>query len=245
MQKKWFYFSIGLVCFLFAYFFTFSNSSARTQSDNYVIWGDVFSAGGTETSSSGSGYGLQDTLGEAVILSATSTSATYGIKAGFRELNPDHFITLSVSSSAVALGTLDVDAATTASHTLTVDSNAVAGFTVTMSGSTLTSGANTIDAIGATATASVPGTEQFGINAVANTSPAVGAAPAGTAPIASAAGQYATANTFAFNSGDTIISTSQDINQTVFTISYLANIASSTNDGSYSTTVTYTATANF
>ncbi len=213
-------------------------------STNYVIYADVFSAGGTEDSSSNN-YSLQDTIGEALILSATSTSANYGIKAGFREMYPDQYLSFSVPDAEIELGTLSASAASTDSNTMVINTNAVNGFTITVSGSTLTSGTNTINAIGATAAASSPGTEQFGINLVVNTSPSVGANPSGTAPIGSAAGQYGTANSFAFNSGNTVASASSDINQTTFTVSYLANVSSGTDRGTYTTILTYAATANF
>jgi hypothetical protein len=216
---------------------------AQTESDNYIIWADVFSAGGTEGTDS-SNYSLSDTIGEGVILSATSTSASYGIKAGFRELYTNQFLTLEVGATSVSLGTLSASAASTGSHTMTLDTNAGTGYSVTVSGSTLTSGANTISAIGGTAAASSAGTEQFGINLVANTSPSVGAAPSGSAPIGSAAGQYAIADSFAYATGNTVATSNQDVNATVFTISYLVNIASNTDDGTYSTTLTYSTTVN-
>lgn len=217
---------------------------ALTQSDNYIISSDVFSVGGNETDSS-TNYGLQDSLGEALILSATSTAASYGLKAGFRELYPDNYLTLSASTASVDLGTLSDLIATTASHTLTADTNSHGGFTITVSGSTLTSGGNTISAIGATAASSSPGSEQFGLNLVANTSPSVGANPSGTSPIGSAAGQYGGSNSFAFQSGDTVASASVDVNATTYTVSYLANISRWTDMGAYSTILTYAATTNF
>jgi hypothetical protein len=56
---------------------------------------------------------------------------------------------------------------------------------------------------------------------------------------------YDTVDLFALNSGDTVASASVDINETIFTVSYLANISSTTTVGVYSTTLTYSATANF
>ena len=216
---------------------------ARTESTNYTIWADVFSSGGSEESSS-TNYQLSDTIGEGVILSATTTSTGYGIKAGFRELYADQFVTFSVSASSVDFGTLSASAASTASHTMTIDTNATGGFTVTVAGSTLTSGSDTITEIGSTAAVSSAGSEQFGINLVANTSPSVGAAPSGTAPIGSAPSPYGTADNFAYSTGSTVASASQDINETTYTVSYIANIASGTESGTYTTTLTYSATAN-
>ncbi len=221
-----------------------TNLLARMESTNYVIYADVFSAGGLATSSSDL-YSLYETIGEAMILSATSTSTLYGLKAGFQELYPDQYLTFTVADTQVELGALLASSVSSDTNTLVLSTNAGNGFSITVSGLTLTSGANSISAIGAAAAASSAGTEQFGINLAANTSPAVGANPSGTAPIGSAAGQYGTANQFAFSSGDTIASASGSVNQTTFTVTYIANISATTQNGTYTTTLTYSATANF
>lgn len=242
MKKKSF---LVLVTFVVGFsLFLPVNIFARMSSDNYIIYADVFSSGGSSTSTSAS-YSLHDTLGEALIISATSTSASYGTKAGFQEMYPDQYLSFSVGATSVALGTLSSSAVSSASHTMTVDTNSTHGFTITVSGNTLTKVGATIDAIGAIAAASNPGTEQFGINLVANTSPSVGADPSGTAPIGSAASNYDTANQFAYNSGGTVASATTDINTTTYTVSYMANITALTQAGLYSTTLTYAATANF
>lgn len=229
MKRIIVYLSIATAAFLLTSAVVFATMS----STNYQIIADVFSTGGSYSSSAS--YSLSDTLSEAVIWSATSTSATYGIKVGFQEMYPDGFLTFSVSASSINLGTLVASAASTGSHTMAVDTNAINGFTVTVSGSTLTSGADTIDSIGAVSAASSPGSEQFGINLSA----------AGTAPIGSVAGVYGTAGEYAFNSGDTIASATIDINETTYTVTYLANITNATESGNYSTILTYTAIANF
>ena len=220
--------------------------AANNSSTSYVIFADVFSAGGAEDSSSAS-YSLQDTLGESIILSATTTASNYGIKAGFRELYPDQSLSFSITDTTISFGTLSASAASTDSHTMVVSTNATNGFSITATGdnSTLTSGANTISAIGATAAASSVGSEQFGINLVANTSPSVGANPSGTSPLGSAANQYNGANLFAWSSGATVATSTAAIGSTTFTVSYLANISSATESGTYSLTITYAATANF
>lgn len=242
MKVKASSFSHWALFFVFGLLMPFSVLLARTESDSYIIFADVISSGGAATSTSDS-YSLADTLGESAVLSATSTSDSYGIKAGFQELNVDEFVTLTIADTSVDLGTLSSDSVSSDSHTMVVDTNATNGFSVTVSGSTLTSGSDTITAIGATAAASSAGSEQFGINLVANTSPSVGANPSGTTP-GSAANQYKTANLFAFNSGDTVASSTTNITETTFTVSYIANIASDTEAGSYSTTLTYSATTN-
>jgi hypothetical protein len=115
---------------------------------------------------------------------------------------------------------------------------------VTVAGTTLTSGSNTIAAC-ASGCSSTAGTAQFGLNLAANTTPSVGAAPSGSAPIGTAGANYGTANTFRFVTGETVATAANAINTTTYTVSYIANIATLTPAGSYSTSLTYSATANF
>ncbi|MFY9461706.1 MAG: hypothetical protein WAP51_00695 [Candidatus Sungiibacteriota bacterium] len=153
-------------------------------------------------------------------------------------------MTFTLGATSVALGTLSSSAVTSGSHTVTLATNAPSGLTLSYTGTTLTSGANTITAM-STAAASSVGTEQFGINSKLNTAPAVGAECSGSAPIAAAATGYATVNSYKFVTGETIISSAAGINSTSCTLSYIANIAGATEAGSYTTTLTYNATANF
>ena len=116
---------------------------------------------------------------------------------------------------------------------------------VTVSGNTLTHSneSDTITAIGATATSSSAGTEQFGINLKDNSAPNVGANPSSGS--GAAYGEYATVDDFAFNSGDTIASSSGTSDTTTFTISYIGNITDTTEPGDYSTTLTLIATGTY
>lgn len=224
---------------------------AATSSTNYVIFADVFTAGGSDLSSS-TLYGLQDSIGEAIISSttnATTTSDTYGIKSGFQELYPDQFLTFSLpAGSTVNLGTLNTSNTGTAANTIAIATNATNGFTITATGNTATltsADGDTITAMGAIAVASVQDTEQFGINLVDNATPNVGSDPAGTAPLGSVANQYNTADLFAWASGATIATSTSAIGSTTFTVSYIGNVANDTEDGTYVMTITYAATANF
>lgn len=122
--------------------------------------------------------------------------------------------------------------------------NGASGASVTVTGTTLTSGSNTIAAC-ATGCTTIPGTAQFGLNLALNTSPSVGLAPSGSAPIGIVATNYGTVNSFRFVSGESVATAAAPINTTTYTVSYLANIAGVTPAGSYSTSLTYNATANF
>jgi len=163
-------------------------------------------------------------------------------------------ITFTISTSTIYFGNLSSGAAKYASstntsgdstetiaHTLAVSTNAPSGYAITVRGQTLTSQqnpANTIDATGGTAVSSSAGTEQFGIRATA--SGGTGSTIDSTFSGGSTYGYDATATTsvsFASGSGAT--------NTTTYSLRYLANIAGTTEAGTYAASLVYVATANF
>lgn len=151
------------------------------------------------------------------------------------------------TGSSVSLGTITPSTSGTGTSQIGVTTNAATGYTVTYNGSTLTSGGNTITANGATATTSSVGSEQFGLNLVANTSPTTfGADPAG-AGSAVPTTQYNIANSFAFAAGSatSVVAPTAADNFRLFTVSYMANVAGTTEPGTYTTTLTYVCTALF
>jgi len=142
------------------------------------------------------------------------------------------------------------------------------GSAIVVTGSTLSHGGHNIAACyggtpgsnGAnTQCTSHAGVEQFGINLVDNATPNVGVDPicAAGAPCGNATATYGDftypgpsvhPDEFTFHSGDTVASSTVPpgaINSTVYTVSYLANIAGATPAGVYTTQLTYTATATF
>lgn len=206
--------------------------AVMTSGSGYQIWADVISDGGGEGASS-TNYNLSDTIGE-LADRATSTSGYTGA-FGFRQL-VNNSLTMTLSADTIDLGTLDDATTGTDDHDITVQTNAATGLSVTVSGTTLTSGANTISAIGPASALSTPGTEQFGINVIYSS---------GSAPAANEVVPYDDPTMYAYDSGDEIIESAGEINSTVFDVNYIANITSATESGTYSTTLTYTATANF
>ena len=155
-------------------------------------------------------------------------------------------LTFTISANSIAFGTLTTangrwadtssgSASEATAHTIVVGTNGTSGYTLTVTGTTLTSGGNTVAAIGASAVASSPGSEQYGIKASAS-----GGIGAVSAPYATA--DYAL-DTAAFP--DQLGSASGASADTTYTLTYLANIASNTEAGSYTSTLTYTATATF
>lgn len=211
------------------------------SSESYRIPTDSINIGGVPELSES--YRTEDTIGEGA--TGFSQSDTYHLSAGYQ--TPGDYlpaITFAVHDNTADLGTLSTVAVSTDITTFSVSTNAIDGYAVSVNGNTLTSnsGLADIDAIDPPA-ASSPGNEQFGINLVDNAVPNVGADPSGGAGQAAAA--YDTEDEFTFVSGDTIASCDTYTDSTTFTISYMANIDSSTVAGDYYTNLTLIATAQF
>ncbi|HTH92966.1 MAG TPA: hypothetical protein VL576_00605 [Candidatus Paceibacterota bacterium] len=160
-------------------------------------------------------------------------------------------LSFSISSNSIGFGTLSTGASTyanaagtgtgseTSAHTLAASTNGTSGYTIAISGDTLKSGSNSITALGASPTALSPGSSQFGIRATAS-----GGTGAVSSPFNGSSGSYGFGTTpplsnvaFATASGATATTTYSNF--------YAANISPTTPAGSYSTTLTYVATANF
>jgi len=155
-------------------------------------------------------------------------------------------VSFSISANTVNFGSLSAGAsryATTSTgsgteveaHTIAARTNAASGYVITLDGETLTYGANTIDAIGATNTAPSTGTEQFGLRMEVTS---------GTGAVDS---PYA-ASGFAFDTAsfpDQIANGAGDEVNTIYSVRYVGNIATLTQSGSYQARLNYLATSTF
>lgn len=150
------------------------------------------------------------------------------------------FGTLSSSGTRWATGTTGTGSApgaTSGAHELSIGTNASGGYAITYSGLTLTSGGNTINVATISGDSDgTPGSEQFAMAIADN---------GGDVTIPSAY-DYAS-NNYSFVSNTTTTLASETVASTTETIDvqYIANIASSTEAGAYSTTITYIATGTF
>jgi hypothetical protein len=164
--------------------------------------------------------------------------------------------------STATSGSINFDRLFSPTDTATITSqmaastNAGSGYNVTVNGVTLTSGGNTISAMGSSTTG-VRGTSQFGLNLKANTTststPAVGAnvAPAanGTNYKGEASTGYSSVDNFKFVTGDIVADSfnggAGGTDAQIFTISYIVNVTGSQPAGTYTTTLTYICTPTF
>jgi hypothetical protein len=165
----------------------------------------------------------------------------------------DAQISFTISDTAIGFGPLAVanvryatadatgsDTDSAAAHTMAVATNAATGYAVTYNGPTLTSGANTIDVAAITNDADgTAGAEQF----------AMGFSTSGDATITAAYDHNAVAGSrdWAFVASTTTSIASEIAPTATETISafYLANIAATTQPGTYQTDITYIATGTF
>jgi len=146
-----------------------------------------------------------------------------------------------------------------ATSQMAASTNAGFGYVITVNGPTLTSGSNTISAIG-TPAASLKGVSQFGMNLVANTAAASAAFPtSNTAAVAPApnatnyrgqpAIEYDTVDTFKYATGNTVANSfngsAGGTDAQIFTVSYIVNVPGSQPAGTYTSTLTYICTPTF
>jgi hypothetical protein len=147
----------------------------------------------------------------------------------------------TATSSFLDFGELSTKSTKNVTSQFVVATNGQYGVNINVSGTTLTSGNNTIPPL-AGPTGSLVGTSQFGINVVSNSG--FGSDPVGTG-LANAMPGYNISNLFKFNSGDNIAFSSNTTAEKKFTVSYIANISKNQRPGVYSTTLIYTALASF
>jgi hypothetical protein len=127
------------------------------------------------------------------------------------------------------------------------------GYAITLTGTTLTSGSNTIAAMGTQSLNSagcspvcnsLTGASQFGTNVRLNSAPAVGADVSGLGT-GTGFGGYNSPNAFRFFTGDTVASVGGVTKANLFTNSYIVNVGGDQAAGVYTTTMTYICTATF
>lgn len=209
-----------------------------SSSSNYKVNEYQFGSGG-ELENSSTNFKAQTNIGALGI--GRSSSTNYDIEAGFLTPN-EPFLELFVNSSTIDLGNLTTSSTGSGSGTFWVRTYLSGAYIVqTMSQPPTSEGGAVINAktvLGAP----ILGTEEFGINLVDNTSPNVGAnllnVPDGTFADGAVAAGYNTVDQFKYGVGDVIASSAatagnQAVGRTDYTISYIANISSITEAGSY------------
>jgi len=144
------------------------------------------------------------------------------------------------------LGDLFPETTADASSQMAVSTNATNGFVITANGPTIEAGTHVIPAM-TTPTINAPGNNQFGINLRANTDPEpIGSdVQNGVATPAVVMPNYDTPNRYMYKDGD-IVAEGSDVNLgTIFTVTYIVNVAPDLHAGIYSTTISYICSGRF
>jgi hypothetical protein len=149
----------------------------------------------------------------------------------------------TISGSTIDFGDFSPAITRSGTSVMQAQTNAANGYNITVNGSTLSSGVNTIPALGGQ-NPSVIGVGQFGLNIRANTTPAIGSDPTG-AGSGTFSLNYGTANQYRFVNGDSVAQAAIPTNANTFTSSYIVNIGGAQAAGVYTATMTYICTASF
>ena len=222
------------------------------KSTNYGINVSYVGPGGDIQGTSTSFKSEGATLGDTGV--GNSTSTNFQANSGFNTTS-DPRLSFTVNTGSVDLGVLSTIIASTATATFSVLNYTSYGYVVSLVGATPSNSGHPLTAL-ASDTASVNGSEQFGINMVANTSPVtVGANPvqdqSGTTTFGfgragtGAGTPYAQTNLYRYVSGETIASAPKSSGITNYTMSFMANISTSTPGGKYSGPMTLICTGTY
>lgn len=149
----------------------------------------------------------------------------------------------NVTGNYVNFGELSSRQATQGTTQMLAATNAIDGYTIRAEGPTLTSGNNTIPNLFGS-DISRPGVSQFGMNLRANSSPQGGQDVVGSGGGVPTNG-YNQINSYRFNSGDMVATSSTPDRARKYTSTYIVNINSSQNPGVYVSTLTYIALGSF
>jgi hypothetical protein len=204
---------------------------------------------GTVTSSTATQIVLDGTMPESLVFCA---GATVGTNVA---LVPD---CATATSGVISFDQLfsPTDTATATSQ-MAASTNAGFGYVISVNGPTLTSGSNTVSAMGASAVG-VHGVSQFGLNLKANTT-ATSTIPRGIEVTPSsnstnyrglAFNGYGAVDNFKFVTADPVANsaaggTAGGTDAQIFTATYMVNVPGSQPAGTYTTTLTYICTPTF
>lgn len=218
------------LCLLFAFAYISPVFAQTLQSNNYQFDESTLGQGGLPDSASANYQGSGSTGDLGV---GESASSNFGLQGG-SQTTSDPALAFSVNSSSISFPEFSPSTPVMGTATFSVLNYTSYGYIVIVTGAPPTTGPHSISPM-ATAGASSPGFEQFGINLVANTAPqSIGANPnQGQFGFGVAAANYNTTNNYRYVDGDTIASAPKSSGQTDFTISYLVNVSNLTPGGTY------------
>ncbi len=220
------------------------SQAAQSSSANYQV-NEVFFGAGGELNACSSNYCAKEAAGETGVGSTSSTN--YQAHGGF---NTDRtpFLQFVVNGTSTDIGVLSTSSTSTTTATFSVKNYLSSGYQVVTVSNPPKYNTYTMQNL-TSPSASVPGTEQFGINLVHNTSPGVGANPVQVPnsgfSFGQAASGYNSSNLYKYVPGDTVAYSNSSSGETDYTISYIYNISNITPGGTYDFNDVLVATATF
>lgn len=220
-MKKLFVFLI----FLLTLNFPSIAGSVGMSSENFKLFADVVSVGGSEPVSEN--YRVFNTGGEASGVNPTQTTSTnFIVQAGFQAMANTIYVSAALSASSLSLGELSMTEIRSNSETLTINTNSPTGYATTIQeDGNLRSGSNDInDVADGSVTA---GSEEYGVR---------------TSGIA---GQMNSVDTAIIGAALNVAASSTPVHNEVTILTYKAGISASTAYGNYSQQVTFTTTVNY
>ncbi len=149
----------------------------------------------------------------------------------------------SATGDGVDFGDFTTTSTSAGSIQMLAATNGLRGYTITSTGTTMTSGNNTIPAL-APRGPSQTGQSQFGMNLRNNSSPNIGADTTGLGTGVPDP-DYNVPNRFFYSTNDVIARSPLTTRINKYTASYIVNVSNSQNPGVYATTITFTALAAF
>lgn len=241
MNKK----LIVFACALITYGVSGIAAAQSLQSPNYHIDESYIGPGGSIQSQSAT-YQTNSTLGDIGVGSSDSTN--YTLESGFNTTS-DPRLSVVVNTSSIAFGYLSTSVASTATATFSILNYTAHGYSVFTIGSPPTNSGHQLTGISPTAP-SQTGVEQFGMNLKANTSPTTLGAdpvqvPSGSFSYGAASTGYSTANNYRYVAGEEIAHADKSSGRTDYTISYIANVATTTPGGQYLGTISLVAVGTY
>jgi hypothetical protein len=214
------------------------SQGAQSCSANYAVGQTFFGSGGALENTCSTNYCAKQSVGETA--TGLSKSNNYEIYAGFN-VNRDPFLEFEVTSTSLNLGTLTTSSTAYGIASFLVKDYLSGGYTIITESAPPTNLAYSLSAL-STPTAALAGTEEFGINLVSNTTICGAPANFGANPVqepsssfsyGAVASGYGTCGLFKYVQGGTIADSTKSTGETDFTISYIADISSTTPAGVY------------
>jgi hypothetical protein len=218
--------------------------AAQSSSPSYQVNEVFFGAGGALNNCS-TNYCSKQSLGETGV--GNTSSPNYQAQGGF---NTDRtpFLQFVVNGTSTDIGVLSTSSTTATTATFSVKNYLSSGYQVVTVSNPPKYNTYTMNNL-TTPTASVAGSEQFGINLRKNNTPNIGdnpvQVPSSAFSFGTPAPGYNIPNKYQYIPGDTIALSNSSSGETDFTISYIYNISVITPGGTYGFNDVLVATATF